>query len=225
MDEASYRTASSRTFAIPAIVFVTLLVLGAFETVWANRREKANDPVTVRAKLQRASLTVGDWDGKDESDTLPELPTDIGPTVVRRYVDRRTRDVISVLLSAGEPGSILVNHQPTDCYPGIGYNLTSGPVRYAISGDSTRDEFLTALFTKTTGPAPSYLRVFWSFSGSGAWEMPRAARIAFSRYPTVYKVYVIRQLRKPDEPLADDPMNGFLRVFLPELRKSIFDNR
>jgi len=209
--------------AVPITVFATLLALGIFHGVWNDRRDKANDPAVVSAKLQRTPLTVADWDGQDESATLPETPPGmIGPTAVRRYVNRKNGDVLVVYLTAGQPGPLLVNHLPTDCYPGIGYNLASGPTRFAVPLDAGSAEFNVGQFNKMDGPAPSYLRVFWSFSGSGSWQVPNSARLAFARYSTLYKMYVIHNLQNPNEPLDADPANRFIKAFVPELQKALF---
>lgn len=123
--------------AVPITVLATLLALGIFRGVWNDRRDQANDPAVVSAKLQRTPLTFADWDGQDASATLPETPPGmIGPTAVRRYVNRKNGDVLVVFLTAGRPGPLLVNHLPTDCYPGIGYNLASGPTQFAVPLDA-----------------------------------------------------------------------------------------
>jgi hypothetical protein len=209
--------------AVPITVFAVLVALGIFHGVWNDRWDKANDPAAVTAKLQRTPLSFADWDGQDETATLPETPPGmIGPTAVRRYVNRKTGDVVLVYLTAGRPGPLLVNHQPTDCYPAFGYDLASGPTRFAVPLDAGSAEFLVGQFNKTDGPVPSYLRVFWSFSGSGTWQVPGAPRLTFARYPTLYKLYVIRNLRKPNEPLEGDPANACIKALLPELEKTLF---
>jgi hypothetical protein len=227
---ASPTSPTERSFArklpIPIAMCAVLVALGILSTVWADREEKANDPAAITAALQRAPITFGEWEGRDETANLPDLPPGkIGPTIVRRYVSRKTGEVILTYLTAGQPGPMLVNHQPTDCYPAIGYILTGAIARHTVPLEGRSAEFLAATFTKTNGPAPLYMRVLWSFSGTGDWEVPKAPRVAFARFPTLYKVYVIRQPRKPDEPLADDPSNEFIRAFLPALRKSVFSSQ
>ena len=69
---------------------------------------------------------------------------------------------------------------------------------------------------------PLHYRVFWSRSGSGDWEAPDYPRVAFARYQRLYKVYVIRRLLKPEEPLEGDPAIRFIQVLLPELKKALF---
>jgi hypothetical protein len=210
-------------FGVPAAAFGVLVALGMFHGRWTDRWEQATDPAVVMAKLQSVPLTIGEWAGEDESASLAALPPGkIGPTIIRRYVNTRNGEVVRILLAGDRPGPLLVNHQPTDCYPGIGYNLGAAPTRHGVSVDDSTAEFLVGLFKNTEGPAPRYVRLYWSFSGNGTWQVPEAARVAFARYPLLFKLYVIRQLRKPDEPIDDDPANGFIRAIVPQLRQALF---
>jgi hypothetical protein len=72
------------------------------------------------------------------------------------------------------------------------------------------------------GTPAVHLRLFWSWSGDGSWQAPDYPHRTFARYPFLYKLYVIRPLIKPDEPLAGDPCQEFLGLLLPELKKSLF---
>ena len=209
---------------VPGTVFAGLIAMGIFHGVWTDRWEKANDPALVEARLQRMPMKVGDWDGQDESAKLPETPPGmLGPLTVRRYTNRKNGDTLLVYLTAGRTGPLLVNHQPTDCYPGIGYNLASGPTKYAVPLGGSVAQFLIAQFNKTE-PVPSYVRVYWSFSGAGDWQVPTTARFAFARFPVLYKLYVVHQLKKPGEPLESDPANELIKVLVPELQKTVFAN-
>jgi hypothetical protein len=86
------------------------------------------------------------------------------------------------------------------------------------------DEFLAATFRKGDDAAPDQLRIVWAWSAGGPWQAPEVARLVFARYPALYKLYLIRPLTSPDEPLDRDPCFDFLRALLPELQRSLFSD-
>ena len=44
----------------------------------------------------------------------------------------------------------------------------------------------------------------------------------FARSPALYKLYVIREMPRENEPLEEDPSVEFLRALTPALQKSLF---
>ena len=73
----------------------------------------------------------------------------------------------------------------------------------------------------TIGDQQVMTRVYWSWSADGAWNAPSGPRYAFARYRALYKLYVIPNV------LEDDTLNAgyavdFLKVFIPELDKTLF---
>ncbi len=209
--------------AILAAVLAILIALGVFQRIWTDRAVQANNPEEVKARLQRIPLRITTWEGQDETSDYPEYPpTVMGPIRGIRYVNRSSGETVRIFLTAGPVGPILVNHLPTDCYPALGYELVANPVRHTIACQESSADFWVCRFTKADGPAPSYSRVYWAFTGSGDWQAPQSPRLAFARYPTIYKLYVVRSLRKQHEPLEKDPANEFIRDLVPVLRKTLF---
>lgn len=206
-----------------AVVLAVLIALGLFQHMWNLRAAEANDPAEVMASLQRIPLRVTRWEGQDDTDDYTDYPAGaIGPIRSIRYVDRAKGETLRILITAGMTGPMLVYHQPTDCYPGIGYELVAPAIRHKVVSPTDSAEFWVGRFTKSDGPAPSHLRVYWSFSATGDWQVPRSPRLAFARSPCLFKMYVIRVLRKADEALDKDPAQEFIRDFVPELRKTLF---
>ncbi len=217
------RPARLTGLATPAVVIATLAAMGAFHALWAGRQDKANDPAVLERVLGRMPHSVGAWEGEDVPNDMPEAArAKVGPQVIRRYVHRGDGQVVYVLLAAGPPGPITLNHRPTDCLPANGYVVSAGPTRLNVPLDGGSATFMAATFTKSDGPAPEYQRAFWSYSTSGTWDVPRALRLVFAKSPTVYKLYVIRALRKPDEPVGQGPGLAFLRELIPALRRDVF---
>jgi hypothetical protein len=208
---------------LPA-TFVSVVALGVFQHLWSARFAHALQPGVLSAQMARIPMTIGDWDGMDETATLPEgIPEIIGPTIVRRYVNRRTGALVTMSLTADRPGPIFVNHQPTTCYTGIGYEVDAGPGQRSVALDNGSAGFNMVRFVKNAGPAPRYLRLYWGYTGDGNWQAPRSPRVTFARFPVVFKMYVIHHLRKRTDPPETDPAEEFIRVLAPAIKKSLFD--
>ena len=206
-------------------VLVALAAAGIVSGIWTGRFGESASIKEAAAHFDRVPLHVGDWDGKvvEEDETVAGV---VGPYSVRRYVNRTTGVMVSTLVNVDRPGPIFVNHTPLSCYPPNGWNLTSDPKRQFIpqgEGVPTAD-FWVAQFDKTEQSTPVYTRVYWSWTGDGHWQVPESPRLTFARYSLVYKLYVERRLAKQDEPLETDPVNDFIRVFVPELNKTLFKN-
>jgi hypothetical protein len=212
-------------FSLLGVVAALLVLAGVIHATWTHRWERANDPAAITTALNRIPYTIDSWAGRDDKEALsvPDLEK-IGPITIRDYVNRSGSNAsVSLLVTAGRPGPLFVNHQPTDCYPAAGFTQVSGPQRHTVAlKDGGTADFYVACFSKTRGPLEVYHRVYWSFSGAGDWRMPANPRVAFARYPSVYKMYVVQTILKPEEPLEKDPANSFIAVLVPELRKTLF---
>lgn len=215
--------ATKRGKGILAAVLTILIALGVFQHIWTNRAAQANNPDEVRSKFERIPLRIAAWEGQDETKEYPEYPPDVlGPIRGIRYVNRASGETVRIFITAGPVGPILVNHRPTDCYPGMGYELQSKPVRHRVVSQESASDFWVCQFSKSDGLVPSHLRVYWTFTGSGDWQAPESPRLTFARFPTIYKLYVVRPLRKRNESLEKDPAQEFIRDLIPALRTALF---
>jgi len=113
-------------------------------------------------------------------------------------------------------------HTPDVCYQGAGFTLAASPARSSAAPGEAGAEFWAARFL-WAGPAPgSHRRIFWAWNAGGGWQAPDNPRLAFARYPALYKLYVIREMSKRDEPPENDPCREFMRLLLPELQEALF---
>jgi hypothetical protein len=211
---------------LPLLVVVAALlaVAGMLHATWTNRWDKANDPAAVASALARIPYVIDAWAGAEDKQALsvPDLDK-IGPLTIRRYANRVNGSVSDLVLTAGRPGPIFVNHLPTDCYPAAGFTQVGPIEHYSVPlKDGGTADFHVACFSKSAGPVETYRRVYWSFSGSGDWRIPANPRVAYARYPSVYKLYVVQNILKPGEPLDNDPARAFIQALVPELRKALF---
>jgi hypothetical protein len=206
---------------VPAVVAVALVVLcGVVHGFWTGRWSAAAAG-DVAGRLDGIALDLGDWQGE-------RLEQDAGPAdgmsgrLYRRYVNRSTRTAVTVYLVCGRPGPVAV-HTPDVCYGASGYDvkgLGKQPVRPAAGGAGAEMEAVEVVKKRHSEQIAQ--RVYWSWSAAGTWVVPDSPRLAFARYPLLYKLYLIRDLSRPGEPLEDDPCVDLMRQLQPELKKSLF---
>jgi hypothetical protein len=165
-------------------------------------------------------MTVGDWDGRvKELDDRTLALAEAAGYVRRQYVNRRTGSTVALLILCGRPGPLSV-HSPDVCYDGTGYDELGGRTKYTELGPPAA-EFWVYRFRKRDSALPVHLRVLYSWGAAGAWQAIETPRLTFARERVLYKMYIVRELPNPDEPLKGDPALDFVRVLLPELQKSL----
>jgi hypothetical protein len=199
---------------------VTVLLAGLVHGRWTGRWEQSSALDEAVATLQRVPEKLGEWKGQPI--TLdPNQMHRAGAVghVTRRYEDQVHKNVVTMLLMCGRSGPMSV-HTPEVCYGGAGYEMLGEPVECKIElGPSAAPARLwTAVLRKEGAAVPTHLRIFWGWRVPGlAWVAPSSPRGAFPRLPALYKLYVIREMASPDEPLDDDPAVAFIQRLLPEL--------
>jgi hypothetical protein len=67
------------------------------------------------------------------------------------------------------------------------------------------------------------LRIFWSWNATGPWQAPENPRFTFARYPVLHKLYLIREMATPEEPVEDDVGMEFMRQFQPAFQRVMFE--
>jgi hypothetical protein len=203
--------------------FASVLGFGVLHGLWTDRWKLSNEPERSAARVQDVSLTLGEWEGRSEGlDERTLTVAEIVGYINRQYVNRRTGDTIGVLLVCVRPGPIAV-HTPDVCFRGLGYDFSSAPDRYRLETEGVPvAEFNRAKMHKMNVAGAPPLRVYWTWSAMGTWNAPTHPRLSFARYPALYKLYVLRQMPRADEPDADDPCLGFLKLLLPELQRALF---
>jgi hypothetical protein len=213
------RNPMSRVYPVVTVLAV-VVSSGVIHGVWTNRWTTPAVLEQAVARMDDLPMTLGDWDGQlGELDERQVAVADVSGCVHRRYVNRRTGDVVVVLLSCGRPGPLSV-HTPEVCYRGAGYDQVG--VRVKHPGPAETGEFWVCRFQKQRSSVSEHLRVFYAWNATGKWEPSESPRGTFARFPALYKLYVIRQLPREDEALEEDPSVEFLRALLPALQKALF---
>ncbi len=207
---------------LPLLLLVTVVVgSGIAHGLWSGRWNLSDGAERAAIRLADVPTTIGDWDGRlGELSPRHMRVAELAGARVCDYINRRTGSVVSTLLVCGRPGPVSV-HTPEVCYAGAGYE-TIGPRSRFVNPALADAAFWISDFRKANTATPDRLRIFYAWSAKGPWTAPQNPRLTFFRQPVLYKLYVIRQLAQADEPVEEDPAVEFLKVFLPQVEKSVF---
>ncbi len=206
---------------LPAMGIAAILFSGGVHGVWTGRWQVSEEPGVSAARLAQVALELGDWQGQAVETAAQQSP-EIAGCLQRRYVNRLSGSTVTVFLVCGRPGPVSI-HPPDACYRASGYQVRS-PQKFvaAIDALTPTPEFRVAHMLKTKAAEQTQLRVFWSWSATGTWQVPQDPRLTFARYPALFKLYLIRDVSSAGEPLEGDPCVDLMRQLLPELQRSLF---
>jgi hypothetical protein len=209
--------------SLPILIGAGLLAASGFVHSNLNQQSgSSRELVLAVSRLEKIPMGIGDWVAERLS--LNEHQIRLGQIAGyshRRYENRRTGDTVSILLVCGRPGPISV-HTPEACYGGIGYEPLGDRAHLAITMPQPA-EFWRLELRKPGSPDEGYLRIFYAWNVSGTWEAPTGEpRLIYSHAPLLYKLYVVREMRKSNEPLEHDPSFELVRRLLPELDRILF---
>jgi hypothetical protein len=212
-----------RTFPILAAICL-VAIYGLAEGFWSNRWNTSHALEEAVARLKTVPLTVGEWQGKDET-TFDEQFRHLTPGgyLVRTYFNRRTYQSVQVLIICGIPGPTAV-HTPDVCYQGAGFTMQGQIVRHTekLKNDAPPADLKTAEFQRSQGLLTQHLRIYWAWSCDGKWVAPGFPRWHFASQPAVYKFYLIRPTFQASGAARDTVCMDFLAEFLPQLNQALF---
>ncbi len=205
-----------------ALGIVAVVACGVIHGSWTDRWARAEDTSGLAAKLAALPLNVGDWHGEDlDGDTRGLGP--VAGFLQRRYLNDRTGAVVTIALVCGRPGPVCI-HTPDVCYAASGYE-TGAWTKYTLAaeGSAPGGDFKTAQFSKKKATDQTNIRIFWSWSATGSWQVPENPRLTFARQPVLFKLYVLRETAAADSTKPDDdPCVELLRLLVPEMQRTFF---
>ena len=214
-----------RRYLPAAVMAALILTAGTIHGRWTNRWVRATELQHAVDHLGKLPLTLGDWEGRenvlDENEQSMYAASQAVAWVTRRYVHRVTGESLSLLVLCGPPGPTAA-HSPEVCYGGGGYGL-SGPLElqeFEFGTPPAKAVFQVGNFRRADAASSMGLRIYWSFRGGADWEVPENTRLAFARYPALYKIYVVRPMAMVEgvQPV-DEVAPDLVQALLPELEK------
>jgi hypothetical protein len=206
------------------VVLITVLVSGAAAGLCNGRWGGSRTVQSAVLRLDRVPLSLGaDWDVQETKLSEREVAiAEIEGYISRRYIHRRTGMIVSVMLLCGRPGPVSV-HTPEACYSGAGYVMASSAKAYTAPTGS-RGQFQVRDFRKNNIAAPTLMRVFLSWGHKGKWSVPANPRLTFAGKPYLYKLYVVREMARANEPIEQDPATEVINNLIPQLQEKLFSD-
>jgi hypothetical protein len=207
--------------ALPvAVALVALFFSGIVHGLWTNRWESSGAPAAAAARLPGIALNLGEWRGEDVPMDA-DLGKGVSGSLCRRYVNRKN-EAVTMVLVCGRPAAVVI-HTPDICYKASGFEFTP-PSKYRLpqTAEGPAAEFWHADFSRKRAAEQTYLRIFWSWNARDSWSVPENQRVTFAGESVLYRLYLIREMTLPGEPLEEDPCLGLMRQLLPELQKELF---
>jgi len=203
--------------------FAIVLLAGFVHGVWTNRWHQSSDLDAAALRLADLPHSVGDWKGeRSELDAQDLAASGAAGYWMQRFTNCRTGAVVTVVLLCGRPGPMSV-HRPAFCYRGAGFEVMAPAAKCKVAVEARSSAgFWTGRFCKTEPVGTTCLRILWSWNGGDGWEAADSPRLAFARFPALYKLYLIHEMASAQELLDDDPSINLLRQLLPEWDKVLF---
>ena len=104
----------------------------------------------------------------------------------------------------------------------IGLVAPASQETFAYDGGPVPAEFNVGHFRKVQAGLATHLRIFWTWNNDGSWRAPKNPRWTFASSRALYKLYIVHEMSRDNEPLQQDPSVEFLRLILPELQTTLF---
>lgn len=191
-----------------------IIATGIVQGYWTGRWDSDQDRTRAAMPLERIPLELGEWQGQDYDPVSP-APEPLLGSLHRTYKNQKTGVTVYVTLVYGRHGPVSI-HTPDVCYDAGGYRV--GEITpYTVPGTSL--ELFSTEASKKRADNQTNLRIFWGWNAAGKWRISDNPRLAFARFPTLYKLYLVRELNTPGEPLADDPCLDLLKRLLPPMQQ------
>jgi hypothetical protein len=208
---------------LPAYSAVVLVIVaGLVHGFWTDRWTVSHAPAEAAARLAKLPLTVGEWEAqplKGEAKSTEAIAGELN----RRYVHRKNGSEVTVVIFAGLPGPVSI-HTPDVCYGAAGFKVES-PARYRLAAEdgSPGGSFWTADLHKARVTQELHQRIFWAWTARGTWQAADDPRLAFAGERVLFKMYLVRPMHSPSEPIEGDACLQLLRELLPQLAKNLFE--
>jgi hypothetical protein len=206
-----------------AIAAAILVVSGLVHGLWAERWSPSPALQAALGKVDLVPLEAGDWKGQVvESDASAFAQAGAQAYWTRSYVHTRKKTALLAILMCGRAGRMSV-HTPEMCYGGAGYEMGGSVESLTVKAEEGTElgTFWTARFSKHGGVAAD-LRLYWAWSAIGPWQASANPRWQYGGEPFLYKLYLSHGGPGLSSP-SNEAVLDFMRQFLPELHRTLFD--
>lgn len=205
------------TAAACGVLVALTLFAGVLHGRMSNRWGMTSRLVEAGTLLADLPAVIGDWQQVGNSHELSgeaAAVLECSGYVLRNYVHRDTREVVTVGLLVGPAGPMSV-HTPEVCYSSREYPIIAGPERHVLkTPDGVQHEFWRTTH-RSVRLEGSGLLVYYGWNDGSRWTAADHPRFAYAGKPFLYKL----QLAVP-APLAasanqEDAGLRFLRDLVP----------
>ncbi|MBI2824127.1 MAG: exosortase-associated EpsI family protein [Planctomycetia bacterium] len=214
-----------KQYLAAAVAGVLIVSTGLVHAYWTGVFGSVDHSAVLQQfadRLQDVPLEVGDWSGEDlqEMDARERLVAGATAALSRRYVNRQTKQGVSVFMVTGYFRNI-AQHTPDQCYVAAGFTMLNPPIQYSVETDVGKLDAYTTVFKKDESTGTQYLRVFWTWSYDGEWQAPNMPRVALVGKPALYKMYLVTETA-PNQEIGQNPSIDFMLQFIPALNAALF---
>jgi hypothetical protein len=206
------------------IVLPVVLAYGVAEGLWSDRWQLSPELEQSSQRLASLPKTLGAWESDDvEIDPRIVRRAELRGHLMRRYVQPRTGETITVLAVCGRPGPIAV-HTPQVCFGGAGFAPVAARTNFHLDAadSSTPADFWSERYQKVGAAIPEQMQLYYTWNAGKGWVAADNPWLRFAAARVLYKIYVVRTLPRIDEPAENDPIPDFLRLLMPELDRCLF---
>jgi hypothetical protein len=207
-----------RYFSVISIVVVAALTLatGVIHGWMRNRWGPTADAQAAVRRLQGIPEQFGDWrcQATEKLDAASLKMLECHGYLVRRYVNQRSREIVSMFLLLGPAGPIAV-HTPEICFPSHAYKSRSERQQVSINNSQGPADEFWALTYQASNLRADVLRVYYGWSTGSRWIAPADARFAFAGSAYLYKIQLSAGVPPGVNPETSDTARRFLADFVP----------
>jgi hypothetical protein len=210
-----------RHWFTPSLILIVVLTLasGVLQGRIRHRWGPSQSMLAAAEKLAEVPGQCGHWRLESSQEMEPGTVQMLECTgyLCRSYVNERTGELVSMVLTLGPAGPISV-HTPEICYSSQNYKTRDQRQRVAIADAHATElgQFWTLGF-RSKPPRADVLRVYYAWSTGSEWTAPDAPRFAFVGWPYLYKL----QLSCNQAPGADVARGDACRRFLQDLLPAV----
>lgn len=186
------------TRLILALVAVAAFTIGPalIEGKYVNRWGTPPDLSGAADRVGNFPRDFGAWTLAETGEPLaPEVCRELGVSgyVTRTYKNRRSGELVRVLLMVGESGPLL-RHPPYVCYANMANEQIGDMTKIKATTTDPAGEFNLLEYKRAQTVTNERFLVAYAMATDATWKVPALPRIEFGAAPMLYKVQLLTSL-------------------------------